>query len=273
MLNSRLKGRTAVVTGSGRAIGAAIALRLAQEGANFVVNSRSTPDEIEAVAQRCRSLGVKSVAVQADMALKQGVEELSHRTFQEFPVVDILVNNAGISPTCSFLDMTDEEWHTVMGVNINSMYYCCKAMVPGMVRQRWGRVVNITGHAYLTVGGSVHTKAGKAAAVGFTRGLAGDLAPYDITVNHVAPGLIDTPPRRNKYYRDDKPEDQRPLGGRGTSGGGASGASGHARGAGSLGRLPLLRRGGLPHRSDVSGEWGYDSGLIIITEKERLHQQ
>ena len=160
---------------------------------------------MEQIAQECRAKGVQSIAVLADVAQKQGVEELARRTFQEFPVVDILVNNVGVSPSCPFLEMTDEEWHTVMGVNIHSMFYCCKAMVPSMVEKQWGRVVNITGHAYLTVAGSsVHVKAGKAAAVGFTRGLAADLAPYNITVNHVAPGLIDTPPRRNKYYRDDK---------------------------------------------------------------------
>ena len=208
-----IEGKTAVVTGSGRAIGAAIALRLAQEGANVVVNSRSTPEEIEDVAQQCRALGVRALVVEADVSKKQGVEELARRTFQEFPVVNILVNNVGISPTCPFLEMTDEEWDTVLGANIHSMFHCCKAMVPGMVEQGWGRVVNITGHAYLTLtGAGVHVKAGKAAAVGFTRGLAGEMAPYNITVNHVAPGLIDTPPRRNKYYRDDKPSDQRPWG-------------------------------------------------------------
>jgi 3-oxoacyl-[acyl-carrier protein] reductase len=212
MVASNLKGKTAVVTGSGRAIGAAIALRLAEDGANVVVNSRSTPDEIEEVAEQCRFLGVESLAVLADVAVKSGVEDLARQTLQVFKSVDILINNVGVSPTCSFLEMTDEEWHTVMGVNINSIYYCCKAMVPSMVQKGWGRVLNITGHAYLEVGGSVHTKAGKAAAVGFTRGLAGDLAPYEITVNHIAPGLIDTPPRRNKYYHDDKPAHLRPWG-------------------------------------------------------------
>lgn len=208
-----IKGKTAVVTGSGRAIGAAIALRLAQDGANVVINSRSTPEEMEQVAQECRDMGVRAISVLADVSQKQGVEELARRTLEEFHSVDILVNNVGVSPSCPFLEMTDEEWHTIMGVNIHSIFYCCKAMVPSMVEKEWGRVVNITGHAYLTVArSSVHVKASKSAAVGFTRGLAADLAPYKITVNHVAPGLIDTPPRRNKYYRDDKPPEQRPWG-------------------------------------------------------------
>ena len=147
-----IKGKTAVVTGSGRAIGAAIALRLAQDGANVVVNSRSTPEEMEQVAQECRDMGVRAIPVLADVAQKQGVEELARRTLEEFPSVDILVNNVGVSPSCPFLEMKDEEWHTIMGVNIHSMFYCCKAMVPSMVEKQWGRVVNITGHAYLTVG-------------------------------------------------------------------------------------------------------------------------
>ena len=207
-----LEGKTAVVTGSGRAIGAAIAIRMAQDGANVVVNSRSTPDEIEEVAKECQAYGVKTLAVLADVSKKGDVEELARRTFQEFSTVDILVNNVGISPTCPFLEMTDEEWHKVLAVNIDSLFYCSKAFVPSMIQPSWGRVVNITGHAYLGVGGSVHTKAGKSAAVGFTRGLAGEVAPYQITVNHIAPGLIDTPPRRNKYYRDDRNPEERPWG-------------------------------------------------------------
>ena len=109
-----IKGKTAVVTGSGRAIGAAIALRLAQDGANVVVNSRSTPEEMEQVAQECRDMGVRAISVLADVAQKQGVEELARRTLEEFPSVDILVNNVGVSPSCPFLEMKDEEWHTIM---------------------------------------------------------------------------------------------------------------------------------------------------------------
>ena len=199
-----LSGKTAVITGSGRAIGAAIAIRMAQDGANVVLNSRSTPDEIDEIAKECRNYGIKVLTVLADVSTKEGVDKLAQETYQQFPEVDILINNVGISPTCPFLEMTDEEWHKVMAVNIDSIYYCSKAFVPNMVERQWGRVVNITGHAYLGVGGSVHTKSGKSAAVGFTRGLAGEVAPYQITVNHIAPGLIDTPARRNKYYRDDK---------------------------------------------------------------------
>lgn len=209
-----LEGRTAVVTGAGRSLGAAIAVRLAKEGANIVVNSRRTPDEIEEVATVCRSHGVDVISVQADVSTKEGVEKLQQEVFKKFTTTDILINNVGVSPTVPFLEMSDEDWHTVMAINAHSMYYCTKAFVQGMVQQKWGRIVNITGHAYLKIvfTSGAHVKASKAAAVGFTRALAGEMAQYCITVNHVAPGLMDTPPRRNKYYRDWKDPGQRPWG-------------------------------------------------------------
>jgi NAD(P)-dependent dehydrogenase (short-subunit alcohol dehydrogenase family) len=209
-----LKGRNALVTGAGRSLGAAIAVRLAREGANVAVNSRSTPDEIEAVAEACRSHGVDAIAVQADVSIKEGVEQLRQAVTQQFPLIDILINNVGVSPTVPFMEMNDEDWHTVMAINAHSMYYCTKAFVEGMVQRKWGRIINITGHAYLKIAftSGAHVKASKAAAVGFTRALSGELAEYGITVNHVAPGLMDTPPRRNKYYRDWKDPEQRPWG-------------------------------------------------------------
>lgn len=201
-----LVGRAAVVTGSGRSLGAGIAVALAESGANLVVNSRSSLDEAEEIAAECRSFGVEAICVVADVATEVGVSELAEQAYARFGRIDILVNNVGVSPTVPFLEITFEDWHTAMSVNADSMFLTCQAFAPSMIEAGWGRIVNITGHAYLTIGrGSVHTKASKAAAVGLTRGLAGALAKHNITVNHIAPGLMDTEPRRNKYYRDDKP--------------------------------------------------------------------
>lgn len=209
----KLSGRTAVVTGSSRTIGSAIALRLAEEGANVVVNARSSVEEAEAVVRNIHAMGAKALVVMCDVSTAHGVALLKREASETFGDVDILINNVGVSPRVPFLEITEDEWRTVMGVNIDSMFYACQAFAPAMMANNWGRIVNITGHAYLTVGKSgVHTKAGKAAAVGLTRGLAGELGPNNITVNHVAPGLIDTEPRKNKYYRDDKPSDLRPWG-------------------------------------------------------------
>lgn len=207
-----LKGRRALVTGAGRSLGRAIALRLAAEGADVAVNSRSTPEEIERVAAACREAGVRAVAVQADVTKPEQVEALRERVLKELGPVDILVNNVGASPFVPFLEMTPQDWHTLIGVNLHTMFYCTRAFVEHMVRQGWGRILNITGHAHLYARSGAHTAAGKAGAVGFTRAIAYEFAPFGVTCNHIGPGLMDTEPRRNKYYRDAKPAGQRPWG-------------------------------------------------------------
>lgn len=207
-----LKGKRALVTGAGRSLGSAIALRLAAEGADVAVNSRSTPGEVERVAAACREKGVRALAVQADVTRPEDVERLRERVLGELGPVDILVNNVGASPFVPFLEMSPEDWHALIGVNLHSMFYCSKAFAEPMVQKRWGRILNITGHAPFYARSGAHTAAGKAGAVGFTRALAHELAPFGVTCNHVGPGLMDTEPRRNKYYRDTKPEGLRPWG-------------------------------------------------------------
>ena len=208
----RLKGHTALVTGSGRSLGQAIALRFAQEGANVITNSRSTPEECEAVAKQCRAFGVKSIGITADLSSREGVDALARKALQEFGRIDILVNNVGISPYVGLLDMSDEEWHKVLFVNLHQMFYFTRYFVPGMLEQRWGRILNITGHAYIHHHVGAHTSAGKAGAMGLTRAVASEFAGAGITCNEVCPGWMDTEIRRNKYYQDLKPANQRPWG-------------------------------------------------------------
>jgi NAD(P)-dependent dehydrogenase (short-subunit alcohol dehydrogenase family) len=202
-----LAGKTAVVTGSSRSIGAEIARTLARAGSDVVVNSRSSREEAESVAAECRAFGVRSTAVVSDVSRPGGVDQLARATFDQHARVDILINTVGVSPRVAFLDMSFEDWNETMSINANSMFLTCKAFVPSMAERRWGRIVNMSGHAYLHIHGTgVHTKASKAAVMGLTRGLAGELARFNITANHIAPSLIDTPERRNKYYRDNDPK-------------------------------------------------------------------
>lgn len=203
---TRLAGKIALVTGSSRSLGKVIAARLAMEGANVVVNCRTNRQEAEDTA---RELGerykVKTAAVVADVSDPRQVAQLHRDATAAMGQVDILVNNVGVSPYLPISEMTDEDWHQVMAINLHSMFYLCRAFLPPMVDQKWGRIINITGHvAFMPGARGVHTAASKGGAISFTRALATEVARDGVTANHICPGLIDTPPRQ-KYYPDRKP--------------------------------------------------------------------
>ncbi|MBI4201104.1 MAG: 3-oxoacyl-ACP reductase FabG [Chloroflexi bacterium] len=200
----KLEGRSALVTGSSRNIGKAIALALAQEGANVVVNHRDSAQDAEAVASTIQEMGVRSVVIQADVTQRDQVQAMAKKILAEFGTIDILVNNVGTSTRVPFLEMTDEDWHQLIAINLHSVFYCTQTFIKGMVDRRWGRIINITGHASLRGSpNSAHVCAGKGGAVGFTRSIATEFAPYGITCNTVAPGGVeDTDGPRRPYYRD-----------------------------------------------------------------------
>jgi NAD(P)-dependent dehydrogenase (short-subunit alcohol dehydrogenase family) len=201
-MNVDLTGKHAIVTGSGRSLGRAIALGLANAGANVAVNSRSTPDEIETVAAEIRALGRKSIAVAVDVSTREGADELVRRAEAELGPTWVLVNTVGISPKVPILEMTEDDWRHVLAVNLDSVFFCCKAVLPGMVARHAGRIINVSGHAHIRGDAErSHVSAGKAGNVGFSRSLARELAPHGILVNVVAPGSFDTP-ERTRYYRD-----------------------------------------------------------------------
>ncbi len=190
-----LAGRVALVTGSGRNIGRATALQLARMGADVVVNTRTNRDEAEAVAQEARRLGVRAVAAVADVADQGQVEAMVGRAVEALGGVDILINNAGLRDSKPFTEMTVDDWRAVNGVNLDGPFYCCKAVVPGMIGRGWGRIVNISGlNAFKGRAEWAHVCASKMGALGLTRALAVELAPHGIVVNHVAPGAFDTSP-------------------------------------------------------------------------------
>jgi NAD(P)-dependent dehydrogenase (short-subunit alcohol dehydrogenase family) len=190
-----LKGKTAIVTGSGRGIGEGIALVLAREGANVVVNSRKAKD-CEGVVQKIVSSGGKAIAVGADVSKKGDVTSLVAETIRQFGAIDILVNNAGIEGhPCLTQDLSEEQWDRVLGVNLKGLFLCCQAVIPQMMKQGKGRIVNIASTAAIrmTFFGSLDYTVSKHGVAGLAQHLAWELADSHITVNTVCPGGVQTP--------------------------------------------------------------------------------
>ncbi len=190
-----LKGKTAIVTGAGRGIGEGIALVLAREGANVVLTARKM-DEITEVAKKIESLGGKAFPVTADSSKKADTQAMAAATIQKFGAIDILVNNAGIEGTpCLTKDLSEEQWDRVLGVNLRGAFLCCQAVIPQMMKQDKGRIVNIASTAAIrmTFFGSLEYTVSKHGMVGMTQHLAWELADSHITVNTVCPGGVQTP--------------------------------------------------------------------------------
>jgi 3-oxoacyl-[acyl-carrier protein] reductase len=202
----KLDGRIALVTGSGRNIGRATVLKLAGEGAHVVVNARSNAAEAEAVAREARALGVKSLAVTADVAKRNEVEAMVARAMSEFGRVDILINNAAIRPHKPFTELTVEDWEAVRGVVLDGSLYCTRAVIGSMAANNYGRILFITGEgAFVGGSGRAHVSAAKMGLVGLARGLASEFASKNIRVNVVSPGSIDTTRANPEWYQGRPP--------------------------------------------------------------------
>ncbi|MGE5641592.1 MAG: SDR family NAD(P)-dependent oxidoreductase [Byssovorax cruenta] len=197
-----LKNKVALVTGSGRNLGRAIALAFAREGADVVVNSRSNPAEAELVAEEARVSGVRAIATLADVSDRSQVETMFQQALEAFGRVDILVSNAAIRPQTSFVDLTVEEWKQAIGVILDGAFYCTQAALSSMLANQFGRVIYITGDgAYSGVAQRAHVSAAKMGLTGLARGLATEFAEKNITFNIISPGRMDTT-RDNSFYAD-----------------------------------------------------------------------
>jgi 3-oxoacyl-[acyl-carrier protein] reductase len=202
----KLDGKVALITGSGRNIGRATALKLAGEGAHIVVNARSNQAEADAVAHEVRDLGVRALAILADIGKKDQTDAMVARALAEFGRIDILINNAAIRPHKPFTEVTVADWEHVRGVVLDGAFYCTQAAIPSMVKNQYGRILFFTGEGAFTGGsGRAHVSAAKMGLVGLARALASEFAAQNIRVNVVSPGSIDTRRDNPEWYQGRAP--------------------------------------------------------------------
>ncbi|MCX6737943.1 MAG: SDR family NAD(P)-dependent oxidoreductase [Candidatus Parcubacteria bacterium] len=191
-----LNGKVAIITGARRGMGRTHSMLLAQAGAKVVVSDIDLK-ECEQVVEEIKNADGEAMAIKCDVTNKKDIDQMVKRTIDEFGKIDILVNNAGICQFKPFVDLTDEDWEKTININLRGYYWCAKAVVPGMIKQKSGRIINIASIAAGQIGvgfaGLTHYGASKGGIVAFTESLALELAPYNITVNAIAPGAIDTP--------------------------------------------------------------------------------
>jgi len=186
-----LSGKAALVTGGSRGIGRAIALALAEQGASVAVNYMSNKDAADEVVSEISGVGAKAIALQGDVAADAA--RLVDETKEQFQAIHILVNNAGLTRDDLMLRMSEEAWDEVMAVDLRAAFLSTKAALRPMIRQRWGRIINIASIAGLVGNpGQANYAAAKAGLIGLTKSVAKEVASRNITANVVAPGLVDT---------------------------------------------------------------------------------
>jgi 3-oxoacyl-[acyl-carrier protein] reductase len=189
----RLQERVAIITGASRGIGRATALALASEGAKVVVNYATSSPAAEEVVAAITDMGGNAIALQADVSKLDQVDALVNQTLEKLGRVDILVNNAGITRDTLLLRMKPEDWQAVIDLNLTGVFLCTRAVSKVMLKQKSGRIINITSVAgQMGNPGQANYSAAKAGVIGFTKTVAKELATRGITVNAVAPGFIAT---------------------------------------------------------------------------------
>lgn len=193
-INMELRGKNALITGASRGIGKSIALTLARNGVNIAINFLKNKELAENVAKKAISYGIKAKIYRADVSNFEEVKSMVEKIISDFGSVDILINNAGIIPkNYSIINIPIEEWQKIINVNLTGSFNVVKAVVPYMIKQKEGKIVNMASVAG-KMGGTVgpHYAASKAGIIGMTFSLAQELLKYNITVNAIAPGPIET---------------------------------------------------------------------------------
>ena len=197
----RLAGKTAIITGASRNMGREVALTFAREGADLVLNTRSSQPELEEVAAQCRELGVNTHIAMGDVTDPARVQQMVEEGISALGKIDVLVSNAAIRPHRSILEVSDEEWRQVLGINLDAAFYLCRAVLPGMMERRQGSIIALGGQAAITGRpGTVSVTAAKTGLLGLIRAVAAEMAPYNIRANMVNPGSTDTERRNPEWY-------------------------------------------------------------------------
>lgn len=187
------KGKTVLVTGASRGIGAAIAHLFAEKGANIALNYAGSKEAAEKVAEEMKLLGVECKTYQCDVSELSQVEDMIKLIEEDFGSIDILVNNAGVTKDTLFMRMKEEDWDKVINTNLKGVFNCSKSVIRGMIKRKYGKIINITSVVALSGNiGQANYAASKAGVIGFTKSLAQELGSRNIQVNSVAPGYIDT---------------------------------------------------------------------------------
>ncbi|MGY0373763.1 3-oxoacyl-[acyl-carrier-protein] reductase [Clostridium sp. JNZ J1-5] len=188
-----LKGKNAIVTGASRGIGRAIAIKFAELGANVVLNYRSDINSVQEVVKEIESKGVKALAIQGDVSSFEDSKKIIDEAMEKLGSVDILVNNAGITKDSLIMRMKEEEFDKVIEVNLKGVFNCIKHAIPVMVKQRSGKIINISSVVGLSGNaGQANYAAAKAGIIGLTKSVAKEIASRGITANAIAPGFIQT---------------------------------------------------------------------------------
>ncbi|OZI29785.1 hypothetical protein CAL29_16795 [Bordetella genomosp. 10] len=191
--DASLRGRTVLVTGSGRNLGRGIALGFARQGANIVLNGHRDMEALRAVGAEVEALGGKALCVQADVTQPEQVQDMVGQALRRFGAVDIAVSNVGLRPRQAFLDISVDDWRRVIETSLSSAFYLARAVLPAMRDNKWGRVIHISGRdGFFTYANRAHNVTAKAGLHALAKAIAVEFGEFNITANTIAPGKMNT---------------------------------------------------------------------------------